>query len=193
MTMFLRVAVLVFLFLARIRFTKNESISSIVRKRYSGEVLKVIRKFEKVDYKLRKAKLDISFLVKCQNENIIPNFLKFRLANKNLQNSVTYKKCQRIPLQIEIDNKKSHLRTLQNEFNRLRNELQFKLNCIDFSHISAIFLSSIDNLLKTHDFIQLKKFNKLLIETRPKQDPEKVIFNFSKLSYSDYLINFELF
>ena len=191
--MFLRVAVLVFLFLARIRFPKNESISSIVRKRYSGEVLKAIRKFEKVDYKLRKAKLDISFLVKCQNENIIPNFLKFRLANKNLQNSVTYKKCQRIPLQIEIDNKKSHLRTLQNEFNRLRNELQFKLNCIDFSHISAIFLSSIDNLLKTHDFIQLKKFNKLLIETRPKQDPEKVIFNFSKLSYSDYLINFELF
>ena len=28
---------------------KNESISSIVRKRYSGEVLKAIRKFEKVD------------------------------------------------------------------------------------------------------------------------------------------------
>ena len=70
--MFLRVAVLVFLFLARIRFPKNESISSIVRKRYSGEVLKAIRKFEKVDYKLRKAKLDISFLDKCQNENIIP-------------------------------------------------------------------------------------------------------------------------
>ena len=146
--MFLRVAVLVFLFLARIRFPKNESISSIVRKRYSGEVLKAIRKFEKVDYKLRKAKLDISFLVKCQNENIIPNFLKFRLANKNLQNSVTNKKCQRSLLQTEIDNKKSHLRTLQNEFNRLRNKLQFKLNCIDFAHISAIFLSSND-LLKS--------------------------------------------
>ena len=92
--MFLRVAVLVFLFLARIRFPKNESISSIVRKRYSGEVLKAIRKFEKVDYKLRKAKLDISFLVKCQNENIIPNFLEISLANKNLQNSLTCKKCR---------------------------------------------------------------------------------------------------
>ena len=148
-------------------------------------VLKAIRKFEKVDYKLRKPKLDISFLVKCQNENIIPNFLKFRLANKNLQNSVTYKKCQRSLLQTEIDNKKSHLRTLQNEFNRLRNELQFKLNCTDFAHISAIFLSSNDNLLKTHDSIQQKKFNKLLIENRPKQDPEKVIFNFSKLSLTD--------
>ena len=38
-------------------------------------------KFEKVDYKLRKAKLDISFLVRCQNENI-PNFLEFLLAKK---------------------------------------------------------------------------------------------------------------
>ena len=87
--MFLRVAVLVFLFLARIRFPKNESISSIVRKRYSGEVLKAIRKFEKVDYKLRKAKLDISFLVKCQNENIIP-ILSFVWLIKAF-NEVSYK------------------------------------------------------------------------------------------------------
>ena len=77
------------------RFPNNESISSIVRKRYSGEVLKAIRKFEKVDYKLRKAKLDISFPVKSRNEkNIIPNFLKFSVANKNLQNSATYRKIQ---------------------------------------------------------------------------------------------------
>ena len=67
---------------------------------------------------------------------------------------------------------RSHLRTLQNEFNRLRNELQFKLNCIDFAHIYSIFLSSNDSLLRTHDSIQQKKFNKLLIENKPKQDPE---------------------
>ena len=138
------------------------------------------------------------------------------MANKNLQNSVTYRKCQQDLLQTEINNNKSHLRTLQNEFNLLRSDLQFRLNCIDFAHISAIFLSSNDNLLKTRDSIQQKKFNKLLIENKPKQNPEKVIFNFSKVSlteaeksllvkglsfslppkqfsYSDYLINFELF
>ena len=139
------------------------------------------------------------------------------MANKDLQNSVTYIKCQQNLLQTEINNKKSRLRTLQNEFNRLmRNDLQFSLDCIDFSHISAIFLSSNDNLLENHDSIQQKKFNKLLTECKPKQDAEKVIFNFSnvflteagksllvkglsfslppkKLSYSDYLVNFELF
>ena len=114
MTMFMRVGVLVFLFLATIQFPRNESIASIVRKRYSGDILKTIRKFEKVDYKLRKAKLDINFLIKCQRENVIPNFYKFRLANKDLRNSVTYIKCQQNLLQTEINNKTSRLRTLQN-------------------------------------------------------------------------------
>ena len=133
--MFLRVAVLFFLFLARLRFPKSESISSIVQRRYSREILKAIRKFEKADYKLRKAKLDINFLVRCQHENVIPNFLKFRLANKDLRNSVTYRKCQLNLLQTEINNKKSRLRTLQNEFNRLRSERLYRF-CSHFCHFS---------------------------------------------------------
>ena len=140
--MLMRVAVLVFLFLAWIWFPRNESIASIVRKRYSGVTLKTIHKFEKVDYQLTKAKLDINFLIKCQQENAIPNFLKFCLANKDPQISVTCIKCQQNLLQTEIKNKKSCLRTLQNQFNHL----QFNLNCIDFAHIPAIFLSNNDNL-----------------------------------------------
>ena len=38
--MFLRVAVLAFLFLAPLRFPKSESIYSILRGRYIGEILK---------------------------------------------------------------------------------------------------------------------------------------------------------
>ena len=58
-----------------------------------------------------------------------------------------------------INNKKLRHRILQNEFNRLGNDLQFSLNCIDFVHISVIFLSGNDNLLKPHDSSQHKKFN----------------------------------
>ena len=108
------------------------------------------------------------------------------------------------------------MRTLKNEFNRLGSDLQFSLICIDFAHIPAIFLSSNDNIVKFHDSIQQKKFNKLLRECKPKQDSENIVFNFpnvtltkaeksvlgkgfsfslppEKLIYSDYLINFELF
>ena len=109
----------------------------------------------------------------------------FRLANKNPKNSVACRKYQQSLLQTEINKEKSHLRTLQNEFNHLHSDLQCRLNCINFAHISAIFLSSNVSLLKTHDSIQQKKFNKLLMENKPKEDPKKIIFNFSKVSFAE--------
>ena len=143
--MLLRVAVLVFSFLATMQFPNNETISSIIWKKYNGEFFKTIRKFEEVDY-----------------ENIILNFLKFRLANKDLLNFVTNRKCQQSFLQAEIKNKKSHLRTLQNELNRMRGDLEFSLNCINSAHIPTIFHRSNNNLLKTQVSIHQKIFNKLL-------------------------------
>ena len=111
--------------------------------------------------------------------------MKFRLDNKDLRNSVTYRKCQLNLLQTEINNNKSRLRTLQNEFNRLHSDLQFSLNCTYFADISAIFLSSNDNILKSHDCIQQKKFNKLLRKCKRKQDPEKIVFNFSNVTLTE--------
>ena len=55
----------------------------------------------------------------------------------------------------------------------------------NYNVIVSILLSNNDNLLNTYDSNQQKKFNKILIENRPKQDPEKEIFNFSKLSHTD--------
>ena len=72
-------------------------------------------------------------------------------------------------LQTEKKKKKSHLRTFQNGFNCLGDYLQFSLNCVNFAHISASFLSSNANLLKTHESIQQKTFDKLLIEWKPKK------------------------
>ena len=47
--------------------------------------------------------------LKCQRENVIPNFHKFRMADKDLQNCVTFVKYQQNPLETEINNKKSLL------------------------------------------------------------------------------------
>ena len=84
-----------------------------------------------------------------------------------------------------------------------------------FFDICSLFLSGNDSSIKTHEDIQENKFNKLLKERQPRQDPEKVIFyysnislshaeksllvkslkfsiSFEKLNYPDYLVNFEL-
>ena len=104
--MFIRVATLVFLFLARFRFPKTESMASVIRRRYGVKLLKEVRKFESLDYKPRKVQLDLDFLCKCNDNDVKTNFLIFCLANKNLQNSFSYKQCQKKLLLTEINLKK---------------------------------------------------------------------------------------
>ena len=53
--MFMHVAVIVFIFLARVRFPKSKSIAEVIRSRYSENIAKRIRTFEKLDYRLRKS------------------------------------------------------------------------------------------------------------------------------------------
>ena len=85
----MRVVAFVFLFLIRLRFRKSKLISGILPKRYGQSTLKKIRKFEKVDYRLRKAQLDFEFLLRCRYSNVIPNFLNFRVFSQSLKASLT--------------------------------------------------------------------------------------------------------
>ena len=80
----------------------------------------------------------------------------------------------------------SHLQILRKEFSFfLHKELQSALNCIDFAHNWSLFLSGNDSSVKTHEDNQENKFNKLLKKCQPRQDPEKIIFNYSNISLSD--------
>ena len=53
------------------------------------------RKLEKLDYFLLKEELDLQFLFKCDDSNVIPKFLNFRLANSHLKYSSTDRLCVR--------------------------------------------------------------------------------------------------
>ena len=138
----MRVAAIVFLFLIRLRFPKSKSISDIIRRRYSQSTLKRIRKFEKLDYRLRKAELDLEFLLRCRDSNVIPNFLNFRVSSHYLKASLTYRQCQLKLLQEEIRHKKSDIRVLKKEFNSSHSSLQHEISFIDFAHVSSLFLRS---------------------------------------------------
>ena len=98
----IRVITLVFLFLVRCRFPAQLSIISVLRKRYGDTVVKQVRKFEKLHFKCKKALLDLQFLQICKNQNVIPNFLKFKSANRQLLTSNTYNICQKKLLYQEI-------------------------------------------------------------------------------------------
>ena len=70
----MEVAVIVFLFLARVRFPKSKFIAEVIQARYYENTVKRIRKLEKPDYRLCKAELALEFLCKCRT---IMLFLKF--------------------------------------------------------------------------------------------------------------------
>ena len=128
--MFMKVAATVFLFLIRLRFSHSKPLSQIIRRQYGGKIIKRIPKFQKIDYRLRKGELDLEFLVKCRDNNLIPKFLAFRLANRSLRVSLTYAHCQSNLLLEEIRLKKSNVRVLRKEFDNLRSSLQQQINSI---------------------------------------------------------------
>ena len=210
------VTTLGFFFLVRLRFPTSKSIPSIIKERYGRKILKLIRKFEKVDFKFKKATLDLDFLYYCRNNNLIPTFLKFNSVNKALANSDLYKLCQEKLLSAEIEEKKRGINEHKNHHDKLMTEIKQQVNPIDFTHISSIFSMCNDKNIRKCNKVQDRKIIKLGKNSLSRNTPDKVIHNFSSinrsdsdksllskglnfalppasLEYSEYLVDFELF
>ena len=156
-----RVFSTVFLFLVRLRFPSNLSMIQVIRNRYGNDTVKLVRQFEKLDYKYRKLLLDLSFLGNCIKNNVILKFVQFRLANRDLRESSAYRQCQQKLLKQEIINKKRRVRLVKKDLSSVKNELMFKLKWTDFHYVSNLFLVGNDRSISKHQNIQDKKFCKL--------------------------------
>ena len=179
--MIVKVLTLVFLFLIRLRFPSKKSIAEIIRKRYGSDTVKQLRRFEKLDYKVRKNQGDLEFLKLCQENGLTPKFLNFKLANSNLRYSNSYKQCQSLLLKEEIKSKVSTLARQKKEFHKVKAAIQSKVSIFDFAHVSCLFLVGNDSksLTKVRE-VHNKKLHNLGLENRYEcHDPDKVIFNYS--------------
>ena len=83
----LRAFTIVLLIIIRCRFPKLKSFSEIIRFRYGNHVLKLITKYEKHNYWLRKTHLGIAFLNSCLDNDLVSTLLRYKLSSKRLQNS----------------------------------------------------------------------------------------------------------
>ena len=59
--MFLRTLTLVFMFLVRLRFPNMLLLLQVICNEYGDTIVKLVRKFEKINFKHRKAALDLNF------------------------------------------------------------------------------------------------------------------------------------
>ena len=98
--------------LVRLRFPVDKSIAYVLQSRYGNSVVKDIRKFEKIDFALRKCKLDLLFLEACLENEVIPKF-NFHVSNLHLKTSRAYHACQlKLPRE-EISFKQSRMKSLE--------------------------------------------------------------------------------
>ena len=131
--MWVRICALVFMFISRLRFPADSSIADIIRNRYGNVTLKLLRKLEKLDMKYRKTLIDVE-------NGVIPHFLYFKLANRNLRSSAAYMKCQLHLLYQEIKIKKTQSTRALKDVNDTKSCLHSQVRLVDFAHICSYVL-----------------------------------------------------
>ena len=112
-------------------------------------LLKKVQRFEKCDFKFRKCYLDLRFLLDCKKNGVTPKFIRFKLANRHLNSSHVYWKCQLRLLEEEIKSKPKRINT-----NTTKEELQRTFSVLDFSYIRSFFLVANDKSILHHDNLQ---------------------------------------
>ena len=92
-----------------------------------------VRKFERSDFKYRKALLDLEFLQLWKKEKLIPKFLQFKVTNKRLESSEAYLSCQRRLLNQEMSVKYKIIRALNDKITSMKNNLYSEMSFIAFT------------------------------------------------------------
>ena len=186
--MFLKALALVFMFLVRLRFPKNLSIIQDIHKRYGNTLVKFVNRFEKLDFKHRKAASDLPFFENCQELKATPKFLlsfksKVPYASDSPRQSQTYQACKKQLLLEEIRIKKKKLKTLVTELLDVKEELLCSTSVLDINHFFNLSVSSIEKSILKCRHVQHKKLGNLMRGYKPEtsldsHDPEKVISSF---------------
>ena len=177
-------AAIVLLFLIPLRFPKSKSISDILRRRYGQSTLNRIQKFEKLDYRLRKAELDLEFLLRCRGSNVISNFFNFPVSSRSLKAPLTYNRHYQLKLLLEeIRHRESEIRVLKKKFKYSHSSLHHEISFIEFAHISSLFLRCNNRILASKRATQQKESSKLVKSNISIHDHSKVIFIFQSVNY----------
>ena len=81
------ICLFVILALLKFKFSKNETTIEYLRRRYDAATCTNYKQLETTARKLKKCDLDLNFLYTCKLNNIVPNFVRFKLYKKSLYNS----------------------------------------------------------------------------------------------------------
>ena len=176
------------IFITRIRFPPGKSLATILNKRYNNGALEAFRKFQRLELKLGKAKLDLDFLSTCKKRSVIPRFLWFKVANRRLRTSGAYRQCQNKLLQDEINAKHARIRVLSAQVTTSHSNLASLVSNMDFIHLKHVPDRENSKKLCQHQRVQDRKIFRLCTGQKSSAssfNPDDVVFNFSSRLISD--------
>ena len=99
-----------------------------IARKYGNVRIKDFRKYEKLEYKKNKLKLDIDFLNNCKQLGVFPKFLIFNLSNVSNKDAVSIRKR---PLRSTINKRNKELQHVSKDLSLSKNFLSKKLSTID--------------------------------------------------------------
>ena len=100
------------------------------------------------------------------------------MSSKQLQNSESYRRSQRLFLQDEISLKTLEREKVVRELQLIRGDLRTVVSFLDWIHISNKFIEGNIRIIKRVEEVQNYKLAKLL-GSKLQYDAEKVIYNYS--------------
>ena len=112
-------------------------------------MVKKVQKFEKFDFKYRKALLYLKLLQSCKKAKLIPKLLQLKVALKRLESPEGYLSCQRRLLKQEISIKYKTIMALNNKITSMKNNLYNEMRFIVYVHvITKVLVSNDKNIYK---------------------------------------------
>ena len=105
------------------------NICNDIARKYGHVTVKDFRKYEKLEYKKNKLKLDTDFLKNCKQLGVVPKFLIFKLRNVSNEDALSIIK--RL-LRSVISKRNKELQHLSEKLSLSKNFLCTQLSAIDF-------------------------------------------------------------
>ena len=129
-----------------------------IARKYGNVTVKDFRKYEKLEYKKNKLKLDIDFLNNCKQLGVYPRFLIFKLPNVSKKDALSTRK--RL-LCSAINKRNEELQHFSKELSLSENLLSKQFSTIDFYILTKSTSSHNKKLLQKSLYTQQKNLSLL--------------------------------
>ena len=126
-----------------------------ITRKYGNVTVKDFWKYEKLEYKKNKLKLDIVFLNNCKQLGVHSKFLIFKLPNVSSKDALSI--CKRF-LRSVINKRNRELQHISKELSLSENFLSIQLSTIDFYILTKSITSSNKKSLQKSLYTQQKSY-----------------------------------